>query len=245
MENHSPSNLEVPHPNLYRFTSALFDFPFRLNDDVGIHGQQNLPQAGKSYLLAASHRSFLDIPALGRSLLQTRDTSIHFLAKKELWSRKLLMGAFGGYIALNGGFAIDRDKSLPKQRAVIEHVDYLVSKHGIIGTFPEGTRKKEDFEKIDEKSLKISVGLIAAKFGLDIVPVGIAGTHKSERWPVKIAFGQPIPVEKHDFDLFDLRQSNAVKRQFVKPELMPKLWQGMQEALDQAYLHYSPNEPKK
>lgn len=229
------SHYQVPHPRLYRFTSFLFDYSFRKHGEIGIHGAENLPPDGEPYLLSSTHRSFLDIPAIGRAMLQTKETSIHMMAKKELWSRKLMLGAFGGYLALNGAFAIDRGEAVSEQRRVVDHVDNLVDSGAVIAVFPEGTRKKKDFDSVELADLKVTVGLFASKFGLTIVPVGIAGTHKSERWPVELAFGEPIEVERNDFDLLNAREANSVKRSYVKPNLMPKLKEGMQHALDKAY----------
>ena len=95
------------------------------------------PKELKQYIvIAAPHTHWYDLP-MGLLLRRVTNTTINFVAKKELFVWPL-----GWYLKNVGGFALDRT---PGQKTVDAYAQ-MFNKHPnfILNIAPEGTRKKVD-----------------------------------------------------------------------------------------------------
>jgi len=95
------------------------------------------PKELKQYIvIAAPHTHWYDLP-MGLLLRRVTNTTINFVAKKELFVWPL-----GWYLRKVGGFSLDRT---PGQKTVDAYAE-MFKKHPdfILNIAPEGTRKKVD-----------------------------------------------------------------------------------------------------
>jgi 1-acyl-sn-glycerol-3-phosphate acyltransferase len=119
----------------------------------------------RPYLIAANHRSFLDIPILFRGLPQ----NLRFLVKSELRHLPFL----GWYIKAMGMVFVDRrDRSRGLEG--VRQASEIARAGQTLVVFPEGTRSK------DGRLQKLKTGglLAAIQSGLPVLPVAITGDEK-------------------------------------------------------------------
>ena len=146
-------------------------------------GLENIPRTG-GVLLASNHQSFLD-PVLVAMVLPRE---MHFMARRTLFRNPAFRAIIAGYNA----FAIERDS------ADVKGVNSAIARleaGNILLVFPEGTRT----ENGSIAPMK-SVGVIAARAAVPIVPVLIQGAY--EVWPkgrliphfgrISMIFGKPL-----------------------------------------------------
>jgi 1-acyl-sn-glycerol-3-phosphate acyltransferase len=146
-------------------------------------GLENIPRTG-GVLLASNHQSFLD-PVLVAMVLPRE---MHFMARRTLFRNPAFRALIAGYNA----FAIERDS------ADVKGVNSAIARleaGNILLVFPEGTRT----ENGSIAPMK-SVGVIAARAAVPIVPVLIQGAY--EVWPkgrliphtgrISMIFGKPL-----------------------------------------------------
>ena len=148
-----------------------------------VFGLENIPRTG-GVLLASNHQSFLD-PVLVAMVLPRE---MHFMARRTLFRNPAFRAIIAGYNA----FAIERDS------ADVKGVNSAIARleaGNILLVFPEGTRT----ENGSIAPMK-SVGVIAARAAVPIVPVLIQGAF--EVWPkgrlmphlgtISMIFGKPL-----------------------------------------------------
>jgi 1-acyl-sn-glycerol-3-phosphate acyltransferase len=140
-----------------------------------VEGRENY-EPGKPWVIAANHQGVLDIPVM---FLAFPDLRIRFLAKQELF----YIPIFGWYLLLAGHIPVSRG-SLRKAIKSIEKAGERIKKHrSTIMVFPEGTRTEDG----QIKGFKKGAFVLAAKTGVPIVPVAIAGSFgavNKNRWNV-------------------------------------------------------------
>jgi 1-acyl-sn-glycerol-3-phosphate acyltransferase len=133
-------------------------------------------EAGQPWVVAANHQGVLDIPVM---FLAFPDLRIRFLAKKELF----YIPVFGWYLWLAGHISVSRG-NLRKAIKSIELAGERIKKHrSTIMVFPEGTRTEDG--RI--KGFKKGAFVLAAKTGVPVVPVAIAGSFgaiNKNRWNI-------------------------------------------------------------
>jgi 1-acyl-sn-glycerol-3-phosphate acyltransferase len=193
MTNHE-SRIHEPGPHPLYYDTVIKTIMKPIVNHYGIYseGAEILREIGGPAIVSPVHRSMLDIPAVSVAAYEGANEHIHFMAKKELWKPVLKH-----LISLGGGFMIDRDQpAMPEETE--QHIRERIENNALIGIFPEGTRLSGDI--VNEKSLK-GVPLLATKYGLTIVPVGITGTEKGSRGPFAVVFGEPIKVAKAETDV--------------------------------------------
>ncbi|MDU4962104.1 MAG: lysophospholipid acyltransferase family protein [Sporomusaceae bacterium] len=165
---------------LYGTLQAVLPPLLRTAFSFKVTGLEHIPQTGGA-IIAANHISLLDPPVLGASLSRP----VHFMAKKELFSNP----AFGWLIEKLNAFPVQRGAA---DRVAIRKALLLLEQGQLIGIFPEGTRSKNGLLGSPEPG----VALIAAKAGVPVIPVAIAGTNaigRSWRLPqFTVAFGSPV-----------------------------------------------------
>lgn len=179
-------------------------------------GEENLPADG-AFVLAPVHRSNADtfvVSALTRRRLR-------YMGKHTLWKHKLP----GKFLTAMGGFGVRRgsaDREALRQCAtVLEGGEPLV-------IFPEGTRQSGN--QVGE--LQEGAAYLAARAGVPIVPVGIAGTEDAirkgskglHRARVTVVAGTPIRPAPHE---------GRVPRSAIR-SLSDEVHRDLQALLDQA-----------
>lgn len=143
------------------------------------------------YVFMANHRSLFDIPAL----LTTLPGQTRFLAKKSLFQ----IPVFGWALKMGGFVTIDRKDLGSARNSFADAVAQLEEAGVSVLVFPEGTRSLSD----DLLPFKRGGFLLALKSGLDIVPVGIAGSARVQPkrslvirpGSVQVNYGSPLAVQ--------------------------------------------------
>lgn len=209
----------VENSRYYNTIVRGFLLPFtRVTQNLRYRGQESLDEQEGPLLIAAVHRSNWDIPALAAASLAGAGLQLNFIAKQELWKYRP-MAAF-----INHGRGIPIDRSMSFSKDNLNRIESVADQRGVIGIFPEGTR--ESGPRV--KKIKKGAALLALTHGMNIVPVGIAGTKTTAKmpWNVRVVFGEPIPVE----------QVNRVGRAEIRQaaEITVELQEHMQHAFDEA-----------
>lgn len=147
-------------------------------------GREKVPADG-GVIVAANHVSYLDIPILGCALARRAD----FLAKAELFKNPLV----GWLFRRLGGVPIRRGAL---DRAALMEVRRRLARGRLVVIYPEGTRSPD--ERLGDP--KPGIGMLAARAGVPVVPVYLAGTGEAwppgARWlrcrPITVIFGDPM-----------------------------------------------------
>lgn len=213
-EVQGPNHLPGPHPAYYNAVMRGVMKPFlAMYGGVEFRGAEVLHEIEGPAIVAPRHQSMIDVPAVAQAAFEGAGEHIHWMAKKELWK----VPGLGSLIEWGGGFQIDRDAdNMPPETE--EHLKGIIPGNPLIGIFPEGTRRSGD--TIEKKDIRAGAPLVATMFGLPVIPVGVAGTEKGDRGPIKVVFGEPITHEEAH-----IRRPNKLRRAMVA---------GMQEAQDEA-----------
>jgi 1-acyl-sn-glycerol-3-phosphate acyltransferase len=185
-----PPAPDRPRPSdanaVYRLTKSLVSAALRRCYRVDVKGLAHVPERGPM-VLAANHRSFMD--SIFLALVTPRP--ITFIAKAEYWDswRTAWIFRSTGQIPLRRGSATGAHEAMASAGRIL-------SGHGVIGIYPEGTRSR------DGGLLPGNTGAarLALAFGAPIVPVGLIGTEAVQApdeslphlfRPVTVRFGPP------------------------------------------------------
>ncbi|MGV8074268.1 MAG: lysophospholipid acyltransferase family protein [Syntrophobacteraceae bacterium] len=131
---------------------------------VHAEGLENI-EPNRSYVYAANHQSFFDIPAAYAAL----PVQFRWLAKKELFG----IFIFGPAMSATGAIPIDRGDSRKAFESLNEAAAKVQSGTSVF-IFPEGTRSS------DGRLLDFKTGgfILAIKSQQPILPVSISGSYK-------------------------------------------------------------------
>nr|WP_328802995.1 lysophospholipid acyltransferase family protein [Saccharibacillus alkalitolerans] len=144
-------------------------------------GADKLPKEG-GYVITCTHRGWLDVVALGCSLLPTE---VHFMAKKELFRKKIA----DKFLRDINAFPVDRENPGPSSLKIPIQ---LLKQGKTIGIFPSGTRSSEDVP------LKRGAVTIANMAKVPIVPAAYAGPTGLKQLlrgtKTRLVIGDPIPT---------------------------------------------------
>jgi 1-acyl-sn-glycerol-3-phosphate acyltransferase len=171
---------------VYRLTKPLVSAALRRCYRVDVKGLGHVPERGPM-VLAANHRSFMD--SIFLDLVTPRP--ITFIAKAEYWDswRTAWIFRATGQIPLRRG-------SARGAREAIVSAGRILSGHGVIGIYPEGTRSRDG----DLHPGNTGAARLALASGAPIVPVGLIGTEAVQApdeplprlfKPVTVRFGAP------------------------------------------------------
>ena len=203
----------------YRFMRFFVVGYVRVVYRVRVVGTEHVPKSGP-YIIAPSHRSMLDIPLAGA--ITTR--RIRFMGKAPLFRVPVL----GAIFRALGGFPVERDGGdvgpVRDSLRILEEGEPLV-------VYPEGSRQRGR----DIAPLQPGAAYLAAKAGVPIVPLGIAGaeeTFRTKRGRLP-GFGRIVVVVGEPL-LPPARQGSIVKRSAVD-ELTATLHERLQKLLHEAY----------
>jgi 1-acyl-sn-glycerol-3-phosphate acyltransferase len=148
-----------PYRILRPIAVPVFAAAFRLE----VEGKELIPKKGPG-ILAANHRSYLDVPMLG---MVTR-RQLHFMAKAELWERRFSRW----FCDVMGSFPVRRGEA---DRAALERSLELLNAGELLGLFPEGTRQEGPVIQ----HCQMGVAYLAQKTGSPVVPVAITGSDRA------------------------------------------------------------------
>ena len=186
---------------------------------VRVRGKEHLPREG-GYVLAASHRSMMDIP-FAAWLTPRR---LRYMGKQSLFDVPVL----GSIFKALGGFPVQRDGT--DRKALRESIAMLQSGE-ILLMYPEGHRMSGS--KI--APLQPGAAYLALRAGVPIVPVAMAGSEEILRGHgrhlpafgrVTIVIGEPMQPPA--------RTTSTVPREQVDA-FTAQLHDTLQELLDDAY----------
>jgi 1-acyl-sn-glycerol-3-phosphate acyltransferase len=171
---------------LSRGWSGIIFFTSGVSVEV-LHAERLVP--GRSFVIAANHESFYDIPVLFSVLPMT----LRFLAKRNLFRMPFL----GWSMAAAGFVPVDRGDRA-HSREVVDASLRRLQGGGSLVVFPEETRSRTG----DLLPFKSGAALFALKSGLPLLPIGMSGTFRILRRGgffvtpsrVVVAIGEPIEV---------------------------------------------------
>jgi len=141
---------------------------------VTVRGLENvLP--GKTYIFAANHQSYMDIPVLFGYL----PGQFRIMAKSSLFHLPFL----GWHLSTSGHMPIERDNPLRAARSLLEAARHVKSGTRVF-IFPEGGRT------LDGRLAEFKPGtfLLAIKAGAAVIPVTVNGTRgilKINSWHIR------------------------------------------------------------
>ncbi len=202
----------------YRFCWSLLWLVCKAWFRFTVVGKENLPSRG-AYVLAPVHRSYLDTPVGGMVTARRQ----RFLGKESLWTSRF----GGGFLTIVGGFPVERGTA---DRAALRACQEVLERGEPLVMFPEGTRQWGPVVEADK--MHDGPAFVAARAGVPIVPMGIAGTDHAmppgARWvrPLKVVMvvGEPIPPPEVE---------GRVPRRVVA-DLTEQVRQGIQVAYSEA-----------
>ncbi|WP_028389897.1 lysophospholipid acyltransferase family protein [Bacillus cihuensis] len=188
---------------MYTPVAKLVRFLLKLRGKLIVKNIENLP-VESGYVIACTHRGWVDILALGVSILPVE---IHFMAKKELFQSK----AIGWFLRKINAFPVDRDNP---GTSTVKIPIQLLKQGENVGIFPSGTRTS------DEVPLKRGAVTIAKLARVPIVPAAYSGPtgfkDLFKRQPITIILGEPIYLDsakkgKDELDLVTTELSDVFK----------------------------------
>ncbi len=152
-------------------------------------GLEKLDPEG-SYVFAANHASYMDIPAI----LSTLPQQFRFFAKKGLFMIPFL----GTHLRRAGHFEVDRSSARASLKSMGQGARAISERKISVLVFPEGGRSPKGL-----RDFKEGAAFIAIKSGVPIVPVALVGMRellpmdsihiRSGSVPLRI--GDPIPTK--------------------------------------------------
>ena len=202
----------------YRFFWSLLWLACKAWFRFRIVGKQNLP-AEEAYILAPVHRSYLDTPVGGMVTARRQ----RFLGKESLWRNR----AAGRFLTIVGGFPVERGTA---DRAALRACQEVLERGEPMVMFPEGTRQHGPV--VDPDLMHAGPAFVAARAGVPIVPLGIAGTDHAMPGgsmlirPVRVVMVVGEPIRPPEVD-------GRIPRRMVD-ELTERLRVGLQGCFDEA-----------
>ena len=202
----------------YRFFWSLLWLACKAWFRFRVVGKQNLP-AEEAYILAPVHRSYLDTPVGGMVTARRH----RFLGKESLWRNR----AAGRFLTIVGGFPVERGTA---DRAALRACQEVLERGEPMVMFPEGTRQHGPV--VDPDLMHAGPAFVAARAGVPIVPLGIAGTDHAMPGgsmlirPVRVVMVVGEPIRPPEVD-------GRIPRRMVD-ELTERLRVGLQGCFDEA-----------
>lgn len=146
----------------YAIAKGIVNIVFKLIYKIKIYGKENILMEEK-LIICSNHSHILD-PVI---LAMIFPRQISFMAKKELFKNRILRYVFTKL----GAFPVDRKES---DISAIKNALRVLTKDGVLGIFPEGTRVSE----FNLDNVKSGTALISIKSKSRILPIYIEGNYK-------------------------------------------------------------------
>lgn len=176
---------------LYRLVEEVLRLPVRRGLRWRVEGLERVPDRGP-VLLASNHISYFDPIAIG-NLSHLAGRRVRFLAKAELFENRFMRAV----LLRMGQIPVDRGTG---DTGALDVAAEAIRTGECVHVFPEGTIS-DDFEPMQGKT---GVARMARAAGVDVLPVGLWGTHrvmpprgrKAERFrtPIVMVVGEAVPV---------------------------------------------------
>ena len=176
---------------LYRLLEEVFRLPVRRGLRWRVEGLERVPDRGP-VLLASNHISYFDAIAIA-NLSHLAGRRVRFLAKAELFENRFM----GSLLCRLGQIPVERGTG---DTGALEVAADALRAGQCVHVFPEGTIS-DDFEPMQGKT---GVARMARAAGVDVVPVGLWGTHrvipprghkgKRFRTPIVMVVGETVPI---------------------------------------------------
>lgn len=171
----------------YRLNRGFFALWFRLHFGFRVEGREHEP--APPFIVIANHASAVDIPLVAAVIR----APVAFVAKEEL----MRIGAVRAWIRSVGGFFVRRGEA---DRAAVRAALGILRRGGTLGIFAEGKRSPDGRLRPFEEG----AAYWALRAGVPVLPLGIAGSHRTmpqgvkwpRRSPVVVRMGPPIAVPK-------------------------------------------------
>jgi 1-acyl-sn-glycerol-3-phosphate acyltransferase len=158
----------------YVILRALFGLFYRLR----VLNAGRIPEG--PLLVCANHSSAMDPLFVCFSF--GRGRHVRFMAKRELMEAPVL----GAFLSSVGVFAVDRGRS---DVNAVKTAMRILRDGGIVGIFPEGTRRRED-----GAGARTGAVMLASRTGASLLPVYIP-RRKRLFSRVTVAIGEPFKIE--------------------------------------------------
>lgn len=187
----------------HKVSSAIAKVWLRVFIRWEVTGKENVPVEGP-LIVVSNHLHLMDPPLLILSLPRW----ISFMAKEELF-HSWFSASFCRWAQ---AFPVRRVGTLGDRKEALQQAKEMLGRGLVLGIFPEGKRSRE------ARLLPGHAGsvLIAARTGVPIIPVGIAGTEKLKginwlrRPRITVNIGRPFRLPQ-----VDGRVSKAQSQLFV------------------------------
>ena len=185
---------------LYGLVEVLLRPPVRRGLRWRVEGVERIPASGP-VLLASNHLSYFD-PIAVANLTDLAGRRVRFLAKSELFENRILAAG----LRRMGQIPVERGTG---DAAALDAAAAALRAGRCVHVFPEGTISDD----LDPMAGKTGLARLARAAGVDVLPVGLWGTHrvipppgvrggpegkrrKAERFrtPITTVVGEPIPV---------------------------------------------------
>jgi 1-acyl-sn-glycerol-3-phosphate acyltransferase len=176
---------------LYGLAEVLLRPPVRRGLRWTVEGVERIPADGP-VLLASNHLSYFD-PIAVANLTDLAGRRVRFLAKSELFRNRML----GAALRSLGQIPVERGTG---DAAALDAAAAALGMGRCVHVFPEGTISGD----LDPMAGKTGLARLAKAAGVDVVPVGLWGTHrvippggqKAQRFrtPIAMVVGETIPV---------------------------------------------------
>lgn len=176
---------------LYRLVEVLLRPPVRRGLRWRVEGLERIPASGP-VLLASNHLSYFD-PIAVANLTDLARRRVRFLAKAELFHNR----ALGAALRSMGQIPVERGTG---DATALDAAGAALAAGQCVHVFPEGTISDD----LDPMAGKTGLARLARAAGVDVVPVGLWGTHrvipakgrKAERFrtPIVVVVGETVPV---------------------------------------------------
>ncbi len=188
------------HP-LYAIVLFLIKIVYTLIYRPHFHGTENIPAKGKSYIVCSNHISANDVIFMAWKL----PCQPHYVAKEEIMKNPFLRffaNIFGVIPIKRGGADIG---------AIRKAID-AVKEGGVLGIFPQGTRKKGARPQVSQ--FRSGVGMMAAHAEADVLPMYIKTKDYRVKWfrRVDVYFGEVIKYEDLGFNEKKFAEFNAASK---------------------------------
>ncbi|GIO22607.1 1-acyl-sn-glycerol-3-phosphate acyltransferase [Oceanobacillus sp. J11TS1] len=163
---------------LYKIAKFIISILFYPIYRIKVVGKQHIPKKGP-VIICSNHTSNLDPPVVGITASRT----IHFMAKEELFTGKLL----GGILRRVHAFPVKRGLA---DRNALRSGLAILKEGETLGLFPEGTRSKDG----KPGDALPGVGFFALRSQAEVVPCVIISDYKLFH-RTKVIYGEPMDVE--------------------------------------------------